>query len=94
MTDWVFNWWAWAIFALALVILEIVAPAFVLLGFGIGAGVVSLLILLAGPGVTGASVPLLMAIFAGASLIAWVGLRQIFKLPKGQVKNFDHDIND
>ncbi len=92
--DWVFNWWAWAIFALVLVILEIVAPAFVLLGFGIGAGVVSLLVLLAGPGVTAGSIPLLLVIFAAASLIAWLGLRQFFKLPQGQVKNFDHDIND
>ncbi len=90
----VFNWWAWAIFALILIILEIVAPAFVLLGFGIGAGVLSMLLLVLGPSFTGASIPLLLVIFAASSLIAWIGLRQMFKLPTGQVKNFDSDINE
>ena len=36
----------------------------------------------------------LMLLFAIASLISWVLLRQVFKLPKGNVQTFDHDIND
>jgi membrane protein implicated in regulation of membrane protease activity len=36
----------------------------------------------------------LMLLFAIASLISWILLRQFFKLPKGNVKTFDHDIND
>ncbi|MEM6307481.1 MAG: hypothetical protein AAF701_05805 [Pseudomonadota bacterium] len=92
--NWAFEWWAWAIFALALVILEILAPAFVLLGFGIGAGVISVVLLIGGPGLFGGSLPWILTVFAALSLAAWIGLRQIFKLPKGQVKTFDHDIND
>ena len=88
------TWWAWAIFAVVLVILEMLAPAFVLLGFGVGAAGVSLLLLIAGPGVLGGSLAWIWVIFAILSLIAWIGLRQVFKGPAGQVKTFDHDIND
>lgn len=94
MIDWFFSWWAWAIFALALVILEMIAPAFVLLGFGIGAGVVALCLALIGPGLLGGSVAWILAVFSAFSLVAWIGLRQVFKLPTGQVKTFDTDIND
>lgn len=94
MTEWIFNWWAWAIFALALVILEIVAPAFVLLGFGIGAGIIAVALLIFGGSLFGGSASLMFAIFAGLSLIAWLVLKQMFKAPTGQVKTFDHDIND
>ncbi len=38
------TWWFWVAFGLVLVILETVLPGFVLLGFGIGAVVVGLLI--------------------------------------------------
>ncbi|MGB0799119.1 MAG: hypothetical protein ACPGRD_07360 [Planktomarina sp.] len=90
----IFAWWAWAVAALVLVMLEIVFPAFVLLGLAIGAGVMSLLLLIGGPFLVGGSVPPAMLIFAVASLAAWLALRQFFKLPTGQVKTFDHDIND
>ena len=38
--------------------------------------------------------PLLLLIFAVLSLVAWLGLRRVFALPHGQVKTFDHDINE
>ena len=89
-----FTWWAWAVFGLALGTLEMLAPAFVLLGFGIGALGVSGLLLVFGPGLFGMSVTWMMVVFGILSLAAWIGLRQIFKLPEGQVKNFETDIND
>lgn len=92
--DWFFTWWAWAIFALALAILEMLAPAFVLLGFAIGAGVVALAMAVIGPGLLGGSVTWILAVFAILSFLSWVGLRHYFKPPSGQVKNFEHDIND
>ena len=92
--DWMVNWWTWAIFALALVILEIMAPAFVLLGFGIGAGGIALLLLIGGPALFGGSLPWVFAVWAVLSLIAWIALQQVFKMPRGQSKTFDHDIND
>ncbi|UWQ44332.1 NfeD family protein [Leisingera aquaemixtae] len=84
-------WWVWAAAALVLGILEVLAPGFVFLGFAIGGAAVALLLLVSG-GSWG--LPLLLLIFAGLSLAAWLLLKRLFALPKGQVKTFDHDIND
>ena len=84
-------WWVWLAAALALGILEVLIPGFVFLGFAIGALAVSMLLLNTGLNV---SLPLLLLIFAALSLAAWLLLRRFFALPQGQVKTFDHDIND
>lgn len=84
-------WWVWFCAALVLAILEVLLPGFVFLGFAIGAFAVSMLLLNTG---LAAGLPLLLLIFAVLSLIAWLVLRRLFALPKGQVKTFDHDIND
>ncbi|WP_409201176.1 hypothetical protein [Leisingera sp. M523] len=83
-------WWVWGAAALALAILEVLVPGFVFLGFAIGAAAVALL-LLAGAGF---GLPPLLLIFAVLSLAAWLVMRRFFALPKGQVKTFNHDIND
>ncbi len=83
-------WWVWGALALVLAIVEVLLPGFIFLGFALGAAGVSLLLLLALP----LSLPLALLIFAGLSLIAWLGLRRAFALPRGQVKTFDSDIND
>nr|WP_323782516.1 hypothetical protein [Leisingera sp.] len=83
-------WWVWGAAALALAILEVLVPGFVFLGFAIGAAAVALL-LLAGAGL---GLPPLLLIFAVLSLAAWLVMRRYFALPKGQVKTFNHDIND
>ncbi|MBY6065248.1 hypothetical protein KUW17_00705 [Leisingera aquaemixtae] len=83
-------WWVWGAAALLLAILEVLVPGFVFLGFAIGAAAVALL-LLAGAGFGLA--PLLL-VFAALSLAAWLLMRRFFALPKGQVKTFNHDIND
>ena len=84
------TWWFWVAFGLVLVILETVLPGFVLLGFGIGAVVVGLLISL------GLSMkpPKLVLLFATVSLITWAGLRALFRPKKANVKTFENDIND
>ena len=84
-------WWVWLAGALVLGIVEMLAPGFIFLGFAIGAAGVGLLQLL-GPGAL--DLPALLLIFAALSLAAWLILRRSFALPKGQVKTFDHDIND
>lgn len=85
------TWWVWLAAALVLGILEMLIPGFIFLGFAIGAAVVGLALL--GPlGLL--SLPAILLVFAVVSLIAWLGLRKYFALPKGQVKTFDHDIND
>ena len=79
-------------FAIGLGVLEMLAPAFLLLGFSIGALIISLGLLIGILG--GTSFSGLLAIFAIASLVAWLGLRRVFKKPGDAPKVFDHDINE
>jgi membrane protein implicated in regulation of membrane protease activity len=85
---WTF-WWVWGAAALALGVAELLLPGFVLLGFAIGAGAVAL-ILLTGltPGLTA-----LLVVFAVLSLLAWIVLRRVFRLPHGQVRFIRDDVN-
>ena len=84
------TWWAWVAFGIIFMLLELMMPSYLFLGFGLGAIVTGITLAL---GVT-MSAQYLMLLFAIASLISWILLRQFFKLPKGNVKTFDHDIND
>ena len=84
-------WWVWGAAALVLGILEVLVPGFVFLGFAIGAFLVTMLLLNLGLVL---SLPLLLLIFAALSLVAWLILRQLFALPRGQVKRFHDDVND
>lgn len=84
-------WWVWGAAALLLGIAEVIVPGFVFLGFAIGAFLVSMLILNTGLAL---SLPVLLLIFAALSLVAWLVLRAVFALPKGQVKRFHDDVND
>ena len=88
-------WWIWMAGALVLGILEVLIPAFVFLGFSIGAGVIGLILLLGGTA-TGAltgSLPLLLVVYAVVSLVSWIVLRRVLGVRKGQVKIIEHDIN-
>ncbi len=91
MVDLVSIWWVWLAAALILGILEMVLPGFIFLGFAIGAALVGLALL--GP-LTLLSPAAIFLIFALLSLAAWLVLKKLFALPKGQVKTFEHDIND
>ena len=84
------TWWAWVAFGIIFMLLELVMPSYLFLGFGLGAIVTGITLAL---GIT-MFAQYLMLLFAIASLISWILLRQFFKLPKGNVKTFDHDIND
>ncbi|WP_170403349.1 NfeD family protein [Ruegeria arenilitoris] len=85
------TWWVWLAAALALGILEVALPGFIFLGFAIGAAITGILLVI--PGLA-PNLPVLLFIFATLSLIAWLVLRRMFALPHGQVRTFDHDIND
>ncbi|MEO3414007.1 hypothetical protein AAFO92_05025 [Roseovarius sp. CAU 1744] len=83
-------WWVWLAGALALGILEVLAPGFIFLGFAIGAALVGLLLLTPiSPGL-----PALLAIFAILSLAAWAVLRAVFRREGGDARRIHHDIND
>jgi len=83
-------WWVWGVIALGLAIIEILLPGFVFLGFAIGAAAVAVILLTP----LSLTFPVLLLVFAVLSLAAWLILRRVFALPKGQVKTFDTDIND
>ncbi|WP_445942847.1 hypothetical protein [Roseicyclus sp.] len=89
-------WWIWGAAAVVLAIGEVLLPSFVLLGFALGAAVVAALLLFGGPMSVwlAASLPLLLLIFAVVSLLCWLALRRWVGVYRGQVKQFDHDIND
>ena len=87
--------WVWLAGGLVLAILEVVIPGYIFLGFGIGAGLVGAALFFAGPEAGFAqSLPMVILSFAILSLVAWLGLRQVLGIRKGQLKTFDRDINE
>lgn len=90
-------WWGWAAGALVLGILELAVPGYIFLGFAAGALALSALFGLGGPLAVwlSGSLPLTLVTFAVLSLVAWFVMRRVFGLKSGgEVKTFDHDIND
>lgn len=85
------EWWVWMLAGAALAIMEVLIPGFILLGFAIGAGLTGGLIWL---GVLGNSFGATLLVFAAASIIAWLVLRRLAGVRRGQVKVWDRDIND
>ncbi|MBC6437136.1 MAG: hypothetical protein GDA52_03105 [Rhodobacteraceae bacterium] len=90
------EWWVWMAGGLVLAVGEVILPSYVLLGFGIGAGLTGLLLLAGGPvaALLMASVPILFLTFAVLSLLSWLALRHWLGVNQGQVRTFDHDINE
>ncbi|RAP40476.1 hypothetical protein BYZ73_14635 [Rhodovulum viride] len=84
------TWWVWLAGAAALGILELVAPVQVFLGFAVGAAAVGGALWL------GLSVawPWLFLICAVVSGLAWLVLRQMLGVRRGQVKVWHDDINE
>ncbi len=85
------EYWAWLLAALVLGVLEMVLPAYIFLGFAIGAAAVGLLLLL---GLLGGSLPVALLVFALGSLVGWIVLRRVLGVRAGQVKLWDRDVND
>lgn len=88
---WWQEWWIWMVAGAVLAILEVLIPGFILLGFAIGAGLTGLLLWL---DVLGGSLGILLLVCGFASLIAWLALRRLVGVRRGQVKVWDRDIND
>ena len=93
---WWADWWVWGAAAVVLAIGEVVLPGFVLLGFALGAAALAAILVIGGPLAAwlAGSLPLLLLAFAILSLIGWLALRRWVGVYRGQVKSFDHDIND
>lgn len=86
------EWWIWGVAALILAVGEVLLPSWVLLGFAIGAGIIAILLLLGLP--IAGNLYVLLLVFAVVSLVSWLVLRRALGVQRGQVKTFDHDIND
>ena len=83
-------WWGWIVAGIALAIVEIFVPGFVFLGFALGAVVTGLTLWF----VPGIGLATILLIFAVASLIAWLVMRRVVGVRKGQIKVWDRDINE
>ena len=68
-------WWVWLCAALALALIELMAPASVFLGFALGA--VGMTAVVALDRFTNTLV--LFALFAGLSFMTWIALKVVFK---------------
>ncbi|MDA3888233.1 MAG: hypothetical protein PF443_05385 [Allgaiera sp.] len=90
------DWWVWVVGGLLLGIFEILVPAFVFLGLAIGAALTGLILWSGLPPAAWMGVDLFrhFLVFGLLSLIAWLGLRAVFGLRKGQVRIIHDDIND
>jgi membrane protein implicated in regulation of membrane protease activity len=90
MADYLSLWWVWICIALALGVVELLAPGFIFLGFGLGALAMAGMVLVA-PGI---NIPALLALFAVLSLIAWIILRMGFRKQSSGARIVTKDIND
>lgn len=85
------TWWVWVAGGLMIAVLEVFAPGYIFMGFALGAMATGGLLAIS---VLGASLPVLLLVFAGLSLLAWIGLRTVLGLRRGQIKRIDRDINE
>lgn len=85
------QWWVWIAAGFGLGVLEMLIPAYVFLGFALGAVVIGLAL---GMGLLSGSLPMLLLAFALCSLAIWAVIRLLFGKPEGQVKIWHRDIND
>lgn len=83
-------WWVWLCAALALALIELMAPASVFLGFSLGA--LGMTAVVALDLFTNTSV--LLALFAGLSLMAWIALKVVFKNQSSGARIVTRDINE
>ncbi|MBD3677248.1 MAG: hypothetical protein HUJ27_02475 [Rhodobacteraceae bacterium] len=89
-------WWVWMAGAVVLAILEVIAPAYIFLGFAIGAFATGVLLIPGGPmaGWMAGTLSGSILVFAVLSLLGWIALRKILGVREGQVKVWDRDINE
>ncbi|MEO0936918.1 MAG: hypothetical protein AAFY38_02060 [Pseudomonadota bacterium] len=87
-------WWVWISIALALATLEVLLPGFIFLGIALAAALFGLAMLAMPAVMTTLPVSAMMAIFAGLSLLCWLGLRTAFRTQSSGSKTITHDVND
>ena len=90
------QWWIWITAALVLGIVEVLVPAYLFLGFSLGAAATGVVLLIGGEWAAWLTVApgRLIVFFAVLSVLAWIALRTILGVRRGQVKIWDRDINE
>lgn len=90
------SWTNWLILGFVLGILELLAPGFVFLGFGIGATGVALVLALTGPDLFADStgVAYLFVVWAVTSMAAWLALRRVRGASPTSSRAVTSDINE
>ena len=90
LADYATLWWVWVSVALVLGLVEVLAPGNIFLGFALGALAMVPVVLI----MPGAGVSLLLALFAGLSLLCWIILRIVFKRQSSGARIVERDINE
>ena len=85
------EWWIWMVAGIGLAILEVMISGFILLGFAIGAFLTGALMWI---GILGSSLPTSLLVCALVALVAWIVLRRVLGIRKGQKKVWNKDINE
>ncbi len=84
------TWWIWLCLSLVLALIELLVPATVFLGFALGALATAVLVAV----LPVSNIPALLAMFALASLIAWLVLRLAFRRQSSGARIVKRDINE
>jgi membrane protein implicated in regulation of membrane protease activity len=87
---WWLLWWVWVAVAIVLGLLEVIAPAFVFLGFSAGAFGTAVLVLLGVDFGIGGT----LLVFALLSAASYGALRLWLGAHKGRAKIIERDINE
>lgn len=90
MVEYFTLWWVWISIALALGVVELLAPGFIFLGFAFGAAIVAGIVAVFD--IT--NFPALLAVFALLSLAAWIALKAVFRRQSSGARIVTRDIND
>lgn len=87
------SWLFWFAAGAILLVIEVLVPTFLALGFGIGAWLVSALIFFALPS-NMVSAPTVLMIWAALSALSWIVLRVVFRNRYSGNKASKGDINE
>ena len=90
MNDYLSIWWVWICAALALGVVELLAPGYIFLGFALGALAMAVVVFV----MPATNVPALLAMFTILSLIGWIILRILFRRQSSGARIVTRDINE
>ena len=85
------SWWIWIVAGVVLAVFEVIIPGFIFLGFAIGAVLTGVL---EAVGILSSKLEVSVLVFAVLSVVAFLVLRRVVGVRRGQTKVWSKDIND